>query len=250
MMNEPMATVPFFRDWTFWLWVVALVSLVSSLGPQILKRLKGPKLSLDLHDRIQITHAVGNPNVSIFVMLRNVGSQPLRIRALKLKVMPREGAAFNVSAKGYLDKFTDSTQSFFAPFTLQPADDWHHLVQFFTAFSRADEQEFRKIVGANRDSILAKRKLLEHPEDTRQIVDADPSTVPPLVEFFRRKFIWNPGEYEFSLTAETEPARIAVTRVFRITLFETDSESLKRYVDDYKTGLGVWYFDINRQPGA
>jgi hypothetical protein len=251
MMNDSITPTSLYLDWRFWSAIAAWVALAASLLPKIWDRLRGPKLSIELHDRIQITHTVGNPNASVFVMLRNIGARPLRIRSMDLRVIPREGQPFDMRGLSYVEKPSTADRNFFAPLKLRPNDDdWSHIVLFHVPLSRTEEQEHRRLVGANRENILAKRALLDPPNDPQQFVNADPEFVQPAIDFLRRKFIWDPGEYEFILTVSTEPARLTQTCTFRVTLYETDSDGLRRYADDYKFGLGLWYFNLDKHPGA
>ena len=48
---------------------------------------------------------------------------------------------------------------------------------------------------------------------------------------------------------DAEPKRASVRRSYRFTLFESDSEDLAKYKDDYKYGAGI-FFDSRDHIGA
>jgi len=87
-----------------------------------------------------------------------------------------------------------------------------------------------------RQDILAK---LGSSADKNEIVSAEDDNVTPLIEFFQKKFKWGHGEYNITLQVQTEPPNAIQDKHFRITLFESDSNELDGYKNDYKYGLGV-----------
>ena len=56
-----------------------------------------------------------------------------------------------------------------------------------------------------------------------------------------KKFVWEPGEYAVEISVKCNDERQNVSRSFRFTLFESDSDELRGYVDKYKYGEGVYY---------
>lgn len=242
-----MSTVPFYQDWTFWQWVVSLTALGVSLTPPIRRLFKGPKLAVETHDRVGITHTVGNPNITLFVILQNTGGQPVRVRSIDLNIKPDGSEAFIVPAKSYYPLVSENKQTIFAPFKLALDQDWSHTVYFFNPFSRNDEQLFRQLVSNLKSDIDAKQPVL----GIEQVqVEANPVIVQPVFSFFDQRFKWHPGEYEVTLTVHTDPARATVSKRLRFTLFETDSKELRNYTEQYKYGLGVLKFDYVKQPGV
>ena len=83
--------------------------------------------------------------------------------------------------------------------------------------------------------------------DEKTIVEADEKYVTPFLEFFDEMFIWHPGEYHLSVRVETDPCNAGVERNYRFTIFESDSDGLRKYTDEYKYGAGI-FFDSSQQP--
>ncbi|MBI3527954.1 MAG: hypothetical protein HY067_08285 [Betaproteobacteria bacterium] len=242
-----MPDVPFYQDWTFWQWVVSLTALVAALIPPLIRLWKGPKLDLETHDRIQVTHTAGNPNISLFVILRNVGGRPLRVRSIDLEIRPSGSETFLIPGKSYFPLPAENTQAILAPFKLAPDEDWSHVILFFNPFSRKDETTFRHLVSNLRSDLVAKKAL---PGNAEVVVEAEPAVVQPVIEFFNSKFRWHSGEYEVNVTVHTDPDRATVSKRLRMTLFESDSNELRAYTDAYRYGMGVVFFDHDKQPGV
>jgi len=153
--------------------------------------------------------------------------------------------SFTLPAQNYLQAPGDKDTVLLTSFKLKPKDEWAHIVSFLNFFSRTDEKAFRQIESNLKSDIFAKKEI---PENKDKLVEATPSNVQPVIEFFQHKFRWVPGEYEIALEIQTEPQHAGVLKGYRVTLFESDSTELRSYADDYKFGAGV-YWDIARHTG-
>lgn len=242
---------PFYSNWIFWQWVVSLSALIISLTPYVVRLIKGTRISLDLMNRIFITHTLGNPNVNLFLIIHNNGGIPVRIRSITLEISKDEKKLYTIPAKTYFPESSESKQAVLAPFRLLPDQDWSHGVYFYPDFSREEEIEYRKINGALKANIQAKIPLVrpQVSQDTEPAVyETDPQFLGPVLQFFENHFMWNTGEYTGTVTIHAEPQRATVSKKFRFTLFETESTELRHYSHDYKYGLGVYYFNSEKHP--
>ena len=242
-MNSP----PFYLDWTFWSTAIALLALLLSQLPPIHQLVKGAKLEVEPFDRITVTHTVGNPNANLYVSIINAGGSTVAIRSMHLTVKRSDSAEFEMPARLYWPNQTDKQAVILPSFKLEPHEHWSHLVNFFRPFGRNEEKEYRQLVASIRDDINLKRAQLVNANNT---AEAAAGRVNPLINFFTNRFKWEPGEYEVTLTVVANPNRASVSTKYRITLFESDAVELKNYSNDYKFGLGVYFFDSMRHPGV
>jgi hypothetical protein len=91
---------PFYLNWTFWSFAVALVALAFSVGPLLWRLLRPPKLELELQDRIALTHKVGNPNLQAHFIVRNVGGRAVRVTSRESARFPDVGTIVDGSNRG------------------------------------------------------------------------------------------------------------------------------------------------------
>lgn len=234
---------PFYFDWSFWQGAAAVIALIVSLTPSVRRLLIGARLEVESHDLISLAHTIGNPNVGLFLILRNTGGVPIRIKAIRLELRPRDGEAFQLNAQTYYPLLTEDKQVIFAPFKLSPGEDWAHTVYFYTRFSRNEDREFRQITSNLRADLMAKKVA-----SSDSTAEADPENVTPVTQFFERKFKWNSGEYDINVCVDTDNKQADTTKQFRMTIYESDANQLRGYAEEYKIGLGAAYFDLNRQP--
>ena len=78
--------IPFYQDWKFWSFIISGVAVLLSQLPPVRILVKPKRLDVEVHNRVNITHKVGNPNFGMHVSLGNSGGRNLRIRELKLKI--------------------------------------------------------------------------------------------------------------------------------------------------------------------
>ena len=131
-------------------------------------------------------------------------------------------------------------------FSVQPNEEWGHIVNFLNFFDRTNEKKYRATELKLRDEILELGKKLENKE---KIVEVEAATVGPFVEMFKDQFIWNAGEYEATLSVIADKKKKCVEKHFRFTLFETDSQDLAKVKEDYRSGDGI-NWDSGKHPGV
>lgn len=217
------STNPFYLDWQFWAAVVAVLALVLSQLPPVRLWFRPKRLEVEVHSRIQVTHKVGNPNVGMFVSVRNTGGRELRIRSLAI-ALSRDGVPLaTLTAQNYFESPSSQASVLFVPFSLKPGESWAHGTNFLNLFDRATEKLYRESESALGADI--RRKLRARPaEDSRPVV-AEPELVAPFLAMFERLFIWQPGEYVAELKVVAEPGSASFGRSYRFTLYEPKNGS-------------------------
>ncbi len=235
-----MAQTPFYLDWTFWAFVVSFLALALSQLPPIHAMFRRAKLDVEAYSRIHLTHSVGNPNAQLHLIVSNVGGREVKVKSIVLHFKRGNDDQFTLPSQNYLQAPGDKDTVLWTSFKLKPKDEWAHIVNFLNFFSRTDEKALRQIESNLKNDILEKKEL---PDNKGINVEAEPENVQPVIEFFRQKFRWEPGEYEIALEIKTEPQHANVLKHYRVTLFESDSAELRSYANDYEFGIGVCWSD-------
>jgi hypothetical protein len=203
-------------------------------------------VELELYSRIHITHKVGNPNAQIHLIVRNVGGKAVRVRGITL-TLKRDGKdVAHLPAQNYYQNPGDSGTVLLTSFVLKSKEEWAHTVSFLNYFSRTDEKRYRNAESLLKKDILQKKKL---PKNKDRLVEAEPKHVTEFLKMFDEKFIWLPGEYELCVTVSASDKKATVSKARRFTLFESDSDELSNYKEDYKLGDGI-YWDSGNHLGA
>lgn len=237
--------IPFYCNWTFWAVFIAALALFLSQLPPIHMLLKRAKLEIELYSRIHITHKLGNPNLQIHLIMNNVGGKTIKIKGIT-STIKRDGNQIAIlPAQNYLQNPNDKTTLLFTRILLKPKEEWAHIINFLNYFSRSDEKKYRDGESKLKADIFEKLKA---PENKDKFVEADAQYVPMFISMFDEKFIWRAGEYEMRIDVDTEPQKTKVVKSYRFTLFESDSEELCKFKDDYKYGDGI-YWNSDKHPG-
>lgn len=235
----PLDSSPLYLDWQFWAAIVAGLALVLSQLPPIKLWFMPRRLEVEVHSKLRVAHWIGNPHLSLFTSIRNTGGRSLRIKAINVSVT-RDGKVLGLHpAQNYYEKLSDQATVLFVPFTLHPEDSWEHGVNFYKDFDRATEKSIREHVSALTVDING--KLESRPESEKAPVVAEQSLVEPFTALFNRLFCWIPGEYVVELKVEAEPGGASFAQTYRFTLFESDTNELRSYADDFKLGGGIMY---------
>lgn len=233
-------TPPFYVDWTFWAAAMALVAIVLSQIPPLRVILRPKRLEVDVHSRIRITHAVGNPNASILVGLRNTGGRQLRVQSMALDISRDGKPISNLPSNQYFEMPSSTSTVLFVPFNINPGDAWTHSVTFLNENDRLTEKALRKNVSELQTDIRI--KLQARPTDQKNtLVEAEVALVTPFYALMDERFVWFPGEYVAELSVLTQPGSASFKKKYRFTLFESDTEDLRAHKDDYKYGGGIAY---------
>lgn len=234
------AQVHFYSNWTFWAVAISVVALILSQLPPISMMLRKKKVVIEPYSIIALTHRVGNPNIRWTLGFRNEGGTTVRIKRVKCELIYNGASIIEMDSNNYFRQ-DDSKPMIFTGFSLRPDDEAFYDVHFFKMFDRFENRNFRVNVSALREDIEAKREA--NIVDERGVAEAEQSLVDPFIEMFNQKFSLNPGEYHIRIKTISEPSQAAPIQEYRFTLYESDSEELRKYVEDYKYGTGI-YFDL------
>jgi len=221
----PETPTPIYLDWQFWSAMAALLALALSQLPPVHLWLRPRRLDVEVHSRVQITHKVGNPNVSMYVSIRNTGGRELRIRSATLVISRDSSPLDALPAQNYFETPTSLSSVLFVPFTLKPGETWAHGTNFLRLFDRATEKHYRECESALASDI--RRRIAARAEDDDQPVKAEPQLIKPFLELFERMFVWLPGEYVIELRVDAEPGTASFSKKYRFTLYESDSRELR-----------------------
>jgi hypothetical protein len=227
--------IPFYQDWKFWSFFISSIAVVLSQLPPLRILIRPKRLDVEVYNRVNITHKIGNPNFCIHVSLGNSGGRNLRVKGITVNIQKDGKELVSMPAQNYFESPTDSASVLFVPFTLKPEEYWSHSVNFLNFFDRATEKQYRE----NETSLKldVQTKLRERPEHIKEAVIADKSLVMPFYVLFEKLFIWEPGEYIFELVVDSKPSSTAFRKKYRFTLFESDTRELKEHQKDYQFGL-------------
>lgn len=235
--------IPFYLNWTFWAVVVSTTAIILSQLPPIHLLLRPRRIEVEVHSRVQVTHRAGNPNVGLVVSLTNSGGRNLRIRSINLE-LSRDGKPLaNLPAQNYFETLSSTSTVLLVPFLLKPGESWAHGVNFLNFFDRHTEKHYRECLSALNTDI--RQKVNARPKGSEEMVVADPKVVAPFLELFDKLFVWQTGEYVISLSVTTSPESASYSKMYRFTLYESDTDDLKKHTDDYKYGGGIT-FDIEQ----
>ena len=237
---------PLYLDWQFWAAIVAGLALVLSQLPPIKLWFIPRKLEVEVNSRLRVAHWLGNPHLSLFTSVRNTGGRALRIKTIHISVN-RDGEALGIyPAQNYYEKLSDQATVLFVPFTLHPGDSWEHGVNCYRDFDRATEKSIRESVSLLTADINGKLEARSDSEKATQVVGVQ-NLVEPFTVLFNRFFCWTPGEYVVELKVGAEPGGASFVQKYRFTLFESDTNELRSYADDFKFGGGIMYNNQRHQ---
>jgi len=233
-----MAENHFYNDWQFWSTVVAFIALGLSQLPPIKLWFRRAQLSCETFTRMHITHKVGNPNVQWHLIIENTGGKTLRIKAINLLFKKMDGTLFELPVQSYL-RNPESTESvMFTPFRLKSGEEWAHVLTFFSLFSRDDEKKYRLLESRIRSNIFLQK---ENPDNKEKMCEANPDDISSIISFFQQHFKWVTGEYELILQIKTDNPKADLEHYYRFSLFESESNELRNYSDEYRYGGGLYW---------
>ena len=234
MPNTP---ISLYLDWQLWSAIIAVAALVLSQLPPVHLWFRPRRLEVEVHSRLQLSHKVGNPNVGMYLSIRNTGGRDLRIKTTQLSLI-RDGIPVRtLPALTYFEAPTSQSSIIFVPFSLKPDEAWAHVTNFVLLFDRATEKNYKESEKALSFDI--KSKILVRAIDDKLAVIAEPHLVKPFFDIFERLFIWEEGEYIIELKVDVEPGSASFTKKYRFTLHESDSRELRSHKDDYPFGAGL-----------
>ncbi len=238
---------PFYLNWSFWAVIVSFLAIVLSQLPPIHVLLRPKSLQTEVHNRAHLTHKVGNPNIGMFVKITNTGGRAVRVQRLKISLLRGSKPIASIPAKAYVSLQEKPSPIIFLPFTLKPEAEWAYRVNFYSDFERSTDITFRKSASALDEEIG--RLLGERSESDKAAVRASDVFLEPFNAMFNQLFIWKPGEYTLKLIIETSPHVPQDGKEYRFTIYESDTEMLKKEIEDYPTGCGITFNNYDRHPG-
>jgi len=226
-----------FTDWKFWSVVVSSLALVLSQLPPIHVLIRKAKLDLDVYSRIYITHKIGNPNLQIHLILRNIGGRSLRIRKMNANISRSGQVVMKLPAQSYVSNPKDNQLVLLTSFNLKPEDEWSHMVSFLHYFDRNDEKIYREA------ELNLKNEIIRQKEESgeKYFAVAPSQLVEPFNRLFDKMFTWLAGEYMLEISIETDTPQANISKKYRFTVFESQTESLIKHKEGYPSGAGVYW---------
>jgi hypothetical protein len=239
---------PLYLNWSFWAVVVSAIAIILSQLPPIKVWFKKAKLDLEIYSKISITNKIGNPNLTLHLILTNIGGRKARIKDMNVSLL-RDGKELpTLPAYTYLQNQNDQNQLLFTAFSLEPSQEWAHSTIFLELFDREEEKvveklkkdmlaDYRKqdelIKGEEKDEKKLKERTyaIEHP---KELIDR-------AFSFFNSKFIWESGEYQMKVNVLTFDDKTNVSKKYRFTIYESQTEQQKELTKDYKFGCDIWW---------
>ncbi|WP_210023819.1 hypothetical protein [Methylocaldum sp. RMAD-M] len=225
--------------------LIAAAALTLSQLPPLHIMFRRARLGCEAYSLLHITHKVGNPNAQWHLIIENKGGRVVRVKGLTLEFRRKGAVPFTLPAQNYLMTPDAKETVMFTPFRLLPREERAHIINFFQLFARDEDKEYRFLESAVRSDILQQK---QEPENREKLCEASPTVVAGLLNFFRRKYQWVPGEYSLTLSIHTEPAAAGLKKQYRFTLFESEARELEEYSQGYKYGAGVYWIS-DAQPG-
>ncbi len=225
-------------DWRFWSFLVAITALVLSQLPPVHVLVRRAKLDLEIYSRIFITHKIGNPNLQIHLILRNIGGRTLRVKNINTNIFRDGEKIINLPAETYIADPKDNLRVLLTNFDIKPDEEWSNMTSFLRYFDRKEEKEYNTAKFKLMSEINQLRKKLPNTE----LAIASEEFVLPFNKLFDEKFIWLPGDYVLELNIETDNPKANSTKKYRFTIFESLTEDLKNHKAGFASGAGV-YFD-------
>jgi len=237
------AIIPFYLDWKFWSFVTAAIAVILSQIPPIHVLLKKAKIDFELYSKIGLSQKVGNPNLQIHLFITNVGGRRIRIKKITASVQRNRQLLVTLPAQNYLQQSGDKNTLLFTSFYLKPEEDWSHIVNLLNFFNRDDERAYREIESSMKADISAQiAEAKARGEESSELFETqDAALTDRAINFFDRHFVWLPGEYRITVGIETDRSEANTSKTFSFTLFESQSEDLRKIREFLKHGGGFWW---------
>jgi len=232
-------TTPLYLNWSFWAVVVAAIAVFLSQLPPVLLWFKRAKLEIELYSKISITHKVGNPNLQLHLIINNIGGRKIRIKNITANIERDGDLVATLPAQNYLQDQNNPNTLLFTTFSLKPAEEWAHIINFLNFFNRNDENEYRRLEAGMQADFREKKVALD--EEPKNPIEINEALVQPFHEFFNRHFIWDSGEYQLTVNVTTDQEKANISKTYRFTVFESHTELLKAITEQFKYGGGIWW---------
>lgn len=242
-------STPIYTDMKFWSLVISILALVSSQWRFFANLFRRARLNVEPYNQIFLSHRFGSPNAQLHVIITNSGGRKVRIKGMTLKISGPTGGVFSLPAMGYFQKISESQPVLFVPFSLLPAEEWAHNVQFLNLFSKQDEKIIKAATADLRANVVEKIRLAKE-EGIQELQYADPHLVEPFTRHFVRSFKWHPEEYNLTISLATDPPNAYTEQQFRFVVFESDANEFLAMAEKYRAGERIFYTEPNASDGV
>ncbi len=222
-------------DWKFWSVVISLLALLLSQLPPLHILLRKTKLDLEMNSRIFVTHKIGNPNLQAHLILRNIGGRSIRIKKMMANISRDNQLIMQLPAQTYVQNKNDNQLVLLTSFDLKPEEEWSYTASFLHYFNRSHEKIYQKAEIKLRNEIQQQKN--QHGKNYFAL--AKLQFVEPFNKLFEEKFNWLLGEYTLEVSIETDTPHADITKQYRFTLFESQTESLVSHKEGYSSGAGI-----------
>lgn len=233
-------------DWKFWTFLISFIALILSQLPPVHIMIRRAKLDLEIYSKILITHKVGNPNLQAQIMLRNVGGRTLRVNKIQAKIFRDGEEIMNLPAQTYVADQKDNLSLLLTKFFLKPDEEWSYMTTFLHYFNRNENKVYREAEINLKNEI---QKLLKEEPET-DLVIASKDFVKPFNDLFKKKFNWFSGEYVLEIGVITDNSKANTCKRYRFTIFESITDDLKKQINEYATGAGIYWDPPNVSFGS
>ncbi len=232
-----MESIPFYWNWTFWSMVVAFMAIVLSQLPPIKSWFKKAKLDLDVYENISVAHKVGNPNLTLHVIISNIGGRRVRVKNINVSLEKNGGQLITLPAKSYLQDQSDDKQMLFTGFSLLPNEEWGEIIRCYRTFNRNEEETLDRIIREMKEDYYTQTSDLVEPYP---LIIHNNSLTRRAIDFFNSKFVWEVGEYIMSINVETMDKVADISKKFRFTIYESQRDDLREVTNKYEIGADLW----------
>lgn len=228
--------------------MAAATAIVLSQLPPIKSWFRRAKLDVEIYGKAGVSHMLGYPNLSVLVGIRNVGGKGVRIRAAKVRIARQATAVAELEGLQYFPTPTASGTVVFTPFFMKADGEWIHTIQFLGALPQVEDRALGQLRADVRLDIAekAQQERVRNPQNP-QVVEAAPELIQRMEQTFEAQFLWTPGEYSLQVEVMAEGSELATCK-YRFTLFESDTEILRKQLERYRIGGGVAIDDSTIQP--
>ena len=224
-------------DWKFWSLLVSIGALILSQLPPIHILLRKAKLDLEVFSRIYIYHKVGNPNLQMHLIIRNLGGKSVRIKKIYAKVFRDGKEVMKLPAQTYISNPKENQNVLLTSFVLEPDKEWNNMASFLNYFDRNEEREYKAAESNIKNEIFR----LQSENQGVPLVHASESFVKPFKELVDKKFQWFAGDYIIEVIIESDSQNKMVEKKYRFTIFESLSNDFIKQKEMFSTGAGIYW---------
>lgn len=167
---------------------------------------------------------------------------------MEMVVSRKDANGFVLKGTGYLVNQSDPNFAMLAPFDLASGEVWAHSVHFNEIWDRSTQRKYKYLHAKIRDTITEKNK--NTPPEIGKFHTANQDDIEGLEQFFSSQFKWEDGEYEIQILVKDKNDNILVADSSRFTIFESDTDDLKAWTEDYKYGNSIHLQPSPKQVGV